>query len=702
MGALPAQGARRLEQILEGLAALYVLGVAVDWAGFDRDYVRRRVVLPTYPFQRQRYWIDVEAGPRAVPPVASSEGYRQWLCTLEWHRAPREPAATSNSTATWLVCGTEGGSAPALVAALRARGARAVFAATGPEMARTVNEATGAGPLAGIVHLLDIDPSDAVDPLETQRKVIGSALPLAQSLAGSAVPASLWLVTRGAQAAAGRLTNVDEASLWGLGRALLVEQPGLRCVCVDLDPDRSEMDGLVDEMLSPKGPENQIAFRGGERYVARLSKSRPLGSPEPPTLELRSDATYLVTGGLRGLGLEVAKWLAERGARHLVLMGRRPPSPETLAAIRALEANGARTLALAVDVADLAALRSAFAQVDAAMPPLRGLVHCAGELDDALLADQTWPRFARVMGPKIKGAANLDALTRERALDFFVLFSSSASLLGSPGQANYAAANAWMDALAHRRRGQGLPATAINWGAWGEVGMAARLDEAHRRRQTGWGSGTIPVQEGLKALGHLMAIEATQAAVLPIDWPTLLGLLPEPPRFLAAMGVDASATSAGKAPAPHDGPLAGLEGASPEDRRTILETFVRQQVVKVLALDTAHPPGLADDFRESGMDSLMATDLRNRLQTGLGRSLPPTVALEHSTIGTLAAFLAEVWTKTLPAAASSTWAAANELGETDPQLLAAMRARGVEAAVDDLSGAEVDRLLAEMTRKSSE
>ena len=190
------------------------------------------------------------------------------------------------------------------------------------------------------------------------------------------------------------------------------------------------------------------------------------------------------------------------GHANLVLLGRRPPRVPEASAIRALEAQGARVEAVSLDVADLAALRAAFARVGR-HPATRyaAIVHCAGVLDDALLADQSWPRFAGVMSPKIAGAANLDALTRDRTLDFFVLFSSSSSLLGSPGQANYAAANAWMDALAHRRRAEGLARHRDQLGTPGaSVGMAARLDEATRRRQAEWGLGVIPLDEGLKAL----------------------------------------------------------------------------------------------------------------------------------------------------------------------------------------------------------
>ncbi|HEY6552534.1 MAG TPA: SDR family NAD(P)-dependent oxidoreductase, partial [Vicinamibacteria bacterium] len=672
-------------QVLESVGSLYVGGVPVDWAGFDRDYDRRRVTLPTYPFQRQRYWVDGHTDRRAALRAAAP-GYRQWLCDLEWQPAPHEASATSVPEGAWLLCGAESGSALALADALRGHGREVLLATPGPGFARTpggftldptqpdqveqlIAEATKASPLAGIVHLWGLESPKDVDPLEVQRHVSGSALHLAQALARRGEPARLWIVTQGAQAVAGPLRNVDQASLWGLGRTLFVEQPDLHCVCVDLDPENPEVDTLKGVLLSPPGVENQIALRGRERYVARLVKSLSLGSPEPPPVEIRSDATYLVTGGLRGLGLEAAKWLVERGAKNLVLVGRRAPDAAATTAIQALEALGTRVEAMPADVADLAALRAVFAHIDAALPPLRGIVHCAGVLSDALLADQSWPRFAEVMGPKIKGAANLDTLTRARALDFFVLFSSGSSLLGSPGQLNYSAANAWMDALAHRRRGDGLCATAINWGPWGEVGMAAGLDEATRRRQAARGLGVIPPPEGFLALDHLLARAATQAAVLPIDWPTVLGLLPEPPPFLAALAAEAPPRPlAGATPAVAvsrgSDLLRQLAEVAESERPGLLSSHVRREALKVLGLEEGHPLNPNQPLSELGLDSLMALELRNGLGAALGAPLPPTLLFDYPTVSALAGHMASR-IPTMREVAAEPGAARRERAEAD-------------------------------------
>ncbi|MDQ2906938.1 MAG: SDR family oxidoreductase [Chloroflexota bacterium] len=202
----------------------------------------------------------------------------------------------------------------------------------------------------------------------------------------------------------------------------------------------------------------------------------------PQPLALQSDVTYAIAGGLGGLGGIIAEWMAQQGVRHIALIGRNAdPGSDR---VRALEQTGIQVLAIQADVSQSADVVRVLNKIEATMPPLRGIIHSAGVLDDGLLLQQDWARFERVLAPKVEGAWNLHSLTQTHSVDFFVCFSSTASLFGSPGQGSYAAANAFLDALAHYRQAHGLPSLTINWGLWDTVGMAATVNARSRQRWT--------------------------------------------------------------------------------------------------------------------------------------------------------------------------------------------------------------------------
>jgi len=242
--------------------------------------------------------------------------------------------------------------------------------------------------------------------------------------------------------------------------------------------------------------------------------------PSETTITLRSDATYLITGGLGSLGLLIAHWMAHQGVRHLVLMGRQGVTGSTRAAIDALEKTGAQVAVARADVAQEEQVASVLARIGDSMPPLRGVIHAAGVLDDGLLLNLDQERLSAVMAPKVQGAWNLHALTLNTPLDFFVLFSSVASVLGSPGQGSYAAANAFLDALSHQRRALRLPSLTINWGPWAAVGMAARSDQS--RRLALLGMDAIAPQQGLQVLESLLRQDAAQIVAVSAHWQQML------------------------------------------------------------------------------------------------------------------------------------------------------------------------------------
>jgi acyl transferase domain-containing protein/surfactin synthase thioesterase subunit len=474
---------------------------------------------------------------------------------------------------------------------------------------------------------------------------IGGALHLVQALNRTGVAAPLWLVTAGAQA----ITPVDQKEpslwqvpLWGLGRVIQAEQPDRACVCVDLGPEAAELPLLVEALHTHDG-DNQMAFRQGQRYVARLAPTT-LEKPQW-SWQIHDDASYLITGGLGALGLQMAEHLVAEGARHLLLTGRSGVTTrEQQAVIQRLEANGARVQVIKADVskaADVAGL------LTHATTPLRGVIHAAGVLDDGMLMQQTIERFAHVAAPKVQGAWHLHNQTLSQPLDFFVLFSSVASLLGSPGQANYAAANAFMDGLAHYRRAGGHPALAINWGPWGDVGMAAAEPVKRRLANEGWD--TISSPQGWQITRSLLQHDVAQAGVLPIDWATFLVRVPG-----AAQSPMLSDLIADLKPTMPQRPSQGstiaerLQAAPSDERQGLLVAYLQERAAQTLRVPLTQLDAQAS-LHQLGIDSLIAVELRTWVRNDLDVDVPVEHFLTAPTISDLAAMINHQLTAVSPA-----------------------------------------------------
>ena len=354
------------------------------------------------------------------------------------------------------------------------------------------------------------------------------------------------------------------------------------------------------------------------------------------TSPVRSDAAYLITGGLGGLGLETARWLAAQGARHLVLVGRRPPSPDAAQVIAGIEASGAHVTVAQADVADEEALAAIIAACQA---PLRGVIHAAGVLDDAVLENQSAERFVHVMRPKAAGGWALHRLTQAANLDFFVCFSSMASAMGAAGQTNYAAANAFLDGLAQHRRALDLSGISVDWGPWATVGMAAGLSVA------GQGVEKLEIEDGLAMLGNLLAAGRStpaQVGVWRANWRALQKRLPgeQAPPYLTAFvrlptreSADASASNA---------LLPRLRAAVPGDRLSIVQSAVRAELAEVLGLDAEHDIPLSQPWSDLGVESqLMMVELKNRLETVAKLTIPAERLARNATITGIAEFIAD-------------------------------------------------------------
>lgn len=514
---------------------------------------------------------------------------------------------------------------------------------------------------------------------ESQQLASASALRLAQALTARARgPVFLSLVTQGGQVTGsddGARAALAQSTVWGLSHTIAIEHPELRCRRIDLDPTlpvADQVDHLVDE-LRTSSSEDQIAWRGPVRQVRRLVWSTLNQTGEP--VRFASDASYLITGGVRGLGLVIARWMADRGARHLVLLGRRGMTDASRPAVEELRADGVAVHVVTADVADRAQLAAVFDQIDESLPPLRGVVHSAGAVDDAVLAQQTWSHLARVMAAKVLGSWNLHESTRGRTLDFVALFSTGVSLLGSGGQANHAAANAFVDVLAPWLRAAGLPAVAINWGAWAEVGAAVgrRLSADHKGvRRMSTADGLDAFERVLRPLLLHRPSAPSQVAVLAADWPeffTQFADAVEPPlyRYIAheerrrpGPGASEPAAPAAKAF------VAVLADALPGRRLALLRTHIRQLTAKVLGVADPAAIELQQPLHDLGLDSLMSIQLRNQLSTSLDRTLPATLLYEQPTVMALADYLLlEGTSATGPALAVSSSPAADTSAADD-------------------------------------
>jgi acyl transferase domain-containing protein/acyl-CoA synthetase (AMP-forming)/AMP-acid ligase II/acyl carrier protein len=361
-------------------------------------------------------------------------------------------------------------------------------------------------------------------------------------------------------------------------------------------------------------------------------------APARPSGSIRGDATYLITGGLGGLGLSVARWLVERGAQHLLLVGRRSASPDAARVLEGLREAGAEVVVAAADVACEAELAAALAARGGR--PLGGVVHAAGVLDDSVLLQLDATKLASVMAPKVQGAWNLHALTAKEPLDFFVLFSSAASLLGSPGQGNYAAANAFLDALAHYRRARGLPALSINWGPWAEVGMAAAQANRGERLATS-GMCSLDPARATALLERLITTDIPQVGVMALDLPRWFQFFPAAAHwpFLAELA-RGQASTAGSARG-ETRLRAELLAVAPGRRLALLEGHLRQQIAAVLQINPAEidPRGSLGD---AGFDSLMAVELKNRLEASTGVTLSATLMFNYPTLERLGPKLAQM------------------------------------------------------------
>ncbi|MFJ3823341.1 type I polyketide synthase [Streptomyces nodosus] len=692
-------------RFLTSLAEAHTHGIAVDWTtAFDRP-AYAAVDLPTYPFQRQDFWpepkaaapagtadasdaafwelvenqdLDALAGELGMPaddgaarlgdvlPALSAWRTRSLTRSradalryhIEWNRVA-EPGTTRPAGRLLAVISPDHAGAPWVTAVLDALGPDTVrFEAKGTDRAAWAAQLAQLREDEGEFHAV-VSLLAAAEALHTDHGSVplglAQTLLLAQALGDAGLTAPLWCLTRGG-VAAGRgdvLSSPVQGALWGLGRVIGLEHPDRWGGLIDLpETVDARAAARLTGLLADAGGEDQLAIRGSGVLARRLAHAAPAvpGSGKRPPVH----GSVLVTGGTGGIGGRVARRLAEQGAAHLVLTSRRGADAPGAAELRAeLEQLGVRVTIAACDAADRDALAALLAELpeDA---PLTAVFHSAGVAhDDAPVADLTLGQLDALMRAKLTAAWHLHELTADLDLDAFVLFSSGAAVWGSGGQPGYAAANAYLDALAEHRRSLGLTASSVAWGTWGEVGMATD-PEVHDRlvRQ---GVLAMEPEHALGALDQMLENDDTAVAITLMDWEMFApaftanrpsALLSTVPEAVSALSDEGPADGGADAAVP---PLrARLDGLPTAERGRALVEAVRAEASATLGHDSPDAVPASRAFRDVGFDSVTAVELRNRLRAALGLPLPAALVFDYPTPTALAQHIGSLLYGTAP------------------------------------------------------
>jgi acyl transferase domain-containing protein len=635
------------------------------------------------------------------------------LYTVSWETAPL-PDQAGDVSGRWIIFADAGGLGEKIAGALKAKGAEIALVYSGESYAQEDKDRYRVNPLEpedfrrllkdaleghpafgfkGVLHLWSLDSGEETQRLSIEQgKVLGcgSVLHLVQALGNAEHQPRLWLATRGAQATGEERLSVHQSPLWGFQRVIALEHPEFRSVCIDLDPqkDVEAKYRLMAELChwERQDGEDWIAYRMGLRYGSRLVKAmepqqQMAQAAGKEMMRIRSDATYLITGGLGALGGLIAEWLKNQGAGNIVLCGRKQgmpkanisfgPSPSSSDVIERLNGGGTNVVVMQGDVSHEEDVAEIMERIRTTMPELKGIVHAAGILDDGIIRDQTWERFAKVMSPKINGAWNLYRHSQDRQLDFFILFSSIASGLGSPGQSNYAAANAFLDAMSHDLRRRGCPATTINWGPWDGIGMAAShfgreitdvrhldmhisptkgADTQPKNKIARQGVRPIHPADGIDLFARILASDLVQVYVADIDWITYVKhISAQRPNYETADQNIKWLAQLLKGTAVEDGDVRKksainqkLAEATEENRITILRSAVIDAALKVMGHESAGRIRTDQPLMEQGLDSLMSVELRNILSEGLDIPLPVGLLFNYPSVNDLCRYLAEM------------------------------------------------------------
>ncbi|VEG46568.1 beta-ketoacyl synthase [Mycolicibacterium flavescens] len=690
-------------QIIEAVAEAYVLGHLPNFSAM-RHARARKVDLPLYPFEHREYWYrdnrerphqqqNLE-GPRTDTVRLLEDGRIEELASLLdgpdndhrtidvltklasqhnrqrashsiaddryevcWEKAGTSTSSAAAATGTWILITETADTVRPLIEALTTSGHRhrivglPVSDSDEEHLADELRVAAADDSMVRILHVPTVG-SETTPSLQSllqmQHRFLSATRRLFRAASASGVRIPIWMVTKGAQRVVdGDVVAPDQSCLWGFGRAAALELPQVWGGLADLPQGKEiradEWSRLLQRVESSSESalrDDQFALRDDEAYVPRLV--RRAGQPSGTPLILRDDATYLVTGGLGAIGLEIADFLATQGARQVVLTSRRAPADSVRQRIEALsERHGCEIHVMTADVADADAIGDLLSTMQTELPPLAGIVHAAGEVGTTPLTGDSESQQAemdRVFAGKALGAWHLSEAAATLHLDFFISTSSIASVWGGYGQTAYGAANAFLDGLAWRMRERGVPGFSVNFGPWAS-GMA---DAESRARLDQRGVKTLSPADALAGFADVITASSVQAVVARIDWNRFLPLYDQSGRraFLQQLAAEAPTDQPATPVLPSGNTelVERLVKAPVQQRKKLLTDYLRNAVADVTRVETGQ---VREDtgFFDLGMDSLMAVELRRRLEQGVGREIPVTLVMDHPRLSDVTEYL---------------------------------------------------------------
>lgn len=678
------------EIIARSLSDLYLNGIHMDWIGFDKPYYRRRVSLPTYPFQRKRHWFkageiaeqhaaaktstlsrllqqgDVDALTRYLQmdealtadelkllpklsellirrnQTAGMQGdnlcYRQVWQVLP-RRATDTVIASADQQRSWVIFSTD--DRADIAQGLSDKGLHCINVIVGKNYAQLSHDVWSIdgnnsddyqrifaeiGKSAQALAIVYVSAFDREPQLSVQTGSDNWLMPivhLTRAVDQAHLNGKLWLVTLTTE------TSPFPALLSGFGRSLFLEYPKIKGGIINAES--REVSALLAELLDAQG-EDAVSLHSGNRYVARLEAYLPPALPASP--QFKADGAYLLTGGLGSLGLKTARFLAENGAGHLILLGRKGAAAQAHDTLEFIASLNTKVWVMQADVSDEPAIREVFAKIAAEGLTLKGVIHAAGSLSHCALPQLGHDELRQILEPKVSGAWILHRLTRHMALDFFVLYSSISSVLGTTRLCHYTAANGFLDGLADYRQSLGLPALSVNWGAWQSGGM---IDEENSRRIADRGFNALSATVALSVLARLLSTRQSRIAVVDADWTHLKKLYEvhghQP--LLALLGQEESAEEPVQTP----DALLALKNLPVRNRFDYLVTQIQELVAAALCFDRGTLPDSTRGFFDMGMDSLTAVELKSKIEALLNYQLIPSAVFDYPNAEALAAYL---------------------------------------------------------------